>query len=258
VELRDPSGRAAPWHFGVPSTIGVLDAMQGQPYSRTAVALEDTVLLKLRFEDYFEILEDNFEFSKFLIGIIYRSLEELSRPLEPDVVYPDRGCDESDVKLLALASGLDLVERVLVLRTAAPLRGIRLQVLVRLAQEASERLLVPGEPLFPPGRAPDALWFVARGSVIGRRDDPPLHARFAPGTMVLPLAALAQVETLYRATAAEPSLLLGLRKEDLWDVMEDHSDVTRALLAHAARERARLQTIAADLASERPTASARP
>jgi CRP-like cAMP-binding protein len=248
LELRHPSGRAAPWHYGAPSIIGVLDALQGQPYSRTAVALDDSVLLGLRSDDYFEILEDNFEFTKVLLGVLYRHAEGLSRPLDPDVVYPDHGCEQSDAKRLAQAQNLDLVERVLVLRSAAPLRAIRLQVLVRLAQLATELTLLPGEPLWSPGQAAGAFWFVARGSVIARRDDPPLHAHFGSGTMVLPLAALAAVEPLYRAVAGEPTLVLTLRKEDLWDVMEDHSDVTRALLAHAAGEQARLLTVSAGLA----------
>jgi CRP/FNR family cyclic AMP-dependent transcriptional regulator len=257
IELRDPTGLAAPWTFTGRSAIGVLDSIQGQPYSRTAVVLEDALLLRLRFDDYFEILEDNFEFTKVMVAFIYRGVEEVSRPLAADIVYPPCGCDEAEARLLA-SSSLDLVGRVLVLRSAASFRGIRLQVLVRLAQEATERVLMTGEPLFEPGRCADNLWFVARGSVIGRREAPPLAARFGPGEVVLPLAALGQVENLYRATAAEPSVVLGLRKADLLDVMEDHSDVTRALLAHAARERARLQTIAVDLAAQRPTAAPSP
>ncbi len=67
--------------------------------------------------------------------------------------------------------------------------------------------------------------------------------------MVLPFAGLGQLEATYRVSAAEPSVVLALGKEDLWDVMEDHSDVARALLAHASRERARLQTIAIDRAA---------
>jgi hypothetical protein len=76
--------------------------------------------------------------------------------------------------------------------------------------------------------------------------------------MVLPYAAIAQVEAPYRAAAAVPSLVLALGREELWDVMEDHAEVGRALLAHAARERARLQTYAVDRAAAIAAAPAPP
>jgi CRP-like cAMP-binding protein len=154
---------------------------------------------------------------------------------------------------------LGLVERVLVLRACRPLSRIRLQVLFRLAQGASERRLAGGHPVFEPGRGSDALWTVARGGVrvdevgpagLRRRGDGVADtATFGPGTMVLSIAALAGAEASYRAVAAEPTLLLGLAKEDLFDVMEDHPDVVRSLMAHAAAERLRLQTLAADRAA---------
>lgn len=248
VEVRDPSGRAAPWSFGPRSAIGGIDVAQGQPYSRTAVAVEDAILFRIHCDDYFEILEDNFEFAKSLIGFLFRGVEELARPLPPEVVYPDQA-GPGELAGLSGRRGLGLIERVLVLRAAAPLARIRLQVLVRLAQEARERRLAAGEALFEPGQGTGALWLVAHGCVVGERRDPPLAARFGPGQMVLPYAAIAQVEAPYRAAAAVPSLVLALGREELWDVMEDHAEVGRALLAHAARERARLQTYAVDRAA---------
>jgi CRP-like cAMP-binding protein len=248
IEMRDPTGQAAPWSFGPRDAIGGIDAIQSQPYSRTAVAVEHTLLLKLRFDDYFEILEDNFDFTRSMLGFMYADVEEMTRSLPDEVVHP-RVTPSCEMELLAHTSGLGLVERLLVLREAGPWRTVRLQVLVRLAQEATERWLTAGESLFEPGQGSASLWFVAHGAIVAERREPPLTTRFGPGTMVLPFVGLAGAEKRYRAFAAEPSLVLALRKEDLWDVMEDHSDVTRALLAHAAAARARLQTIAADQAA---------
>jgi len=246
IRLDDPSGRTAPWSFGGRSAIGAIDAIQDQPYSRTAVAVEDVLLFRIRFEDYLEILEDNFEFAKAGVGFIYGRAEELSRGLPGDFVYPDQR--SPDLPIRRPLGRLGLVERVQVLRASRPFRQIRLQVLVSLAQAAAERRLGAGQTLYELGEDTSALWFVVSGSVVGERAVPALAARFAPGTMVLPLAALAQREAGYRAVAAEPSLVLALGKEDLWDVMEDHSDVVRALLAFVGQEHARLQTRVVDRA----------
>jgi CRP-like cAMP-binding protein len=252
IELRDPTGLTAPWTFGSRSVVGGIDALQGKPYSRTAVAAEESLYLRMRFDDYFEILEDNFEFTKGMIGMFFVGLEELGRSLPADQVYPPVGlrADPASRTHRGPGSGvarLGLVDRVLVLRSSAQLRHIRLQVLVRLAQEATERRLVTGEALFEPGEGTNELWFVAAGGVLAERADPPFATRFAAGSMVLPIAAFARREVDYRALATEPSLLLGLAREELWDVMEDHADVTRALLAYGAGERARLQTQSIEL-----------
>lgn len=251
VELRDPTGLTAPWDLGERAVIGGIDSIRGLPYTRTAVAVQDTLLFRIRFEDYFEILEDNFEFTKAMIRLFYGGVEEFGRSMPTERAHPpaDDAPPALGHRLETGATGrLGLVDRVLVLRSAAPFRQISLQVLVRLAQEASERRLFAGEQLFDPRRPNDKLWFVAAGSVLAERADPPLAVRFPAGAMVLPFAVLGQVEPLYRAAAAEPTLVLGLAKEDLWDVMEDHSDVTRALLSYAAGERARLQTTPVDVA----------
>lgn len=258
VELTDPTGKAAPWRFGERSAVGALDATLGQPYSRTATALEDSLLLRMRIEDYFDVLEDNFEFTKAMFGFLYGGVEALARPLGVELAYPDLG-GAAPLPAPGRGDGFGLVERVLILRACRPLSRIRLQVLFRLAQGASERRLAAGLALFEAGKGSDSLWTVARGSIRAEEtgsagvhrhgDGAPFAATFGPGTMVLSLAALAGTEASYRAVATEPTLLLGLAKEDLWDVMEDHSDVVRALLVHAAEERLRLQTLAADRAA---------
>ncbi len=68
VELRDPSGRATPWRCAAPATVGVLDAMQGQPFAHRHHG---------RGHDRPEAA--------------LRGLDELAGPLESHLVYPDSG-----------------------------------------------------------------------------------------------------------------------------------------------------------------------
>jgi CRP-like cAMP-binding protein len=252
VELRAQGEQ--PWRFGSRSAIGGLDAFQEHPYSRTAVALADTLVLRIRYEDWMELLEDNFDFAKSAVHFFYRGLEGLSAEVAPEEVYPPLG--EERLSSLRTAHTLGLVERLQVLRAAEPFRRIRMQVLVRLAEASSERHLEAGEVLAEPGQTAGMIYLVARGAVEAARSKPPAVFSHLAGNTVHTYPAFGDEEASYRTRALEQTLLLALRKEDLFDVMEDHADVTRVLLAFGAAERQRLMRIKANRAAEQAQRSA--
>jgi CRP-like cAMP-binding protein len=230
-----------PFSFGSRSAIGGLDAFQDQPYSRTAVAIEDTVCLRVKIEDYFDIMEDNFEFAKLMLAALYRASEELSRQLTPEQIYPELGA--APPIDLAAGARLGLVERLILIRSVRVFQRVRLQPLVRLAQLADERRLDPGERLWSEKGSSEAIWIVAAGRVGVTRDEPPFSALFGPGNAVATLAVVGGLDAVYSARALDHVLALRVPKEDLVDVMEDHSELVRGLLAFAAAERSRLQTL---------------
>lgn len=241
VELSAPDQK--PWIFGARSAIGGLDAFQEQPLSRTAVALEDTVILKVRIDDYFDIMEDNFDFAKTMMGVMYGGLEEIARVLPAHLAYPN---GDEEPQIAAGAKSLGLVERLVVFRSARAMRRISLQVLVRLAQLAEERRIQADERIWPKGEPSDAMWVVAAGRVRVAREVPSFCAEFGAGSVVAIFTALGLQEPHYDARALTPGLLLRLRKDDFYDVMEDHADLARALLAYGASERVRMQTLNVD------------
>lgn len=250
VELR--TAGKPPWSFGEHSAIGGLDAFQGQGHSRTAVAVEETLILKVPIEDYFELMEDNFDFAKTMMTVLFTGVEEVSTKLNGEIVYPP---DDPLPLQLAIDSQLGLVERLIVLRNARALRRVRLQVLVRLAQLAEEQRLAPGNFVWSRGEQAEAYFAIASGRVFAARNEPSIGAEFGPGSVIAPLAAFSNQEQLYEARALTPLLVLRVRKGDFWDVMEDHADLARAMLGFGAAERARLQTAIAGALQEVPRVS---
>jgi CRP-like cAMP-binding protein len=69
------------------------------------------------------------------------------------------------------------------------------------------------------------------------RHTPRLVARFGPASVVGGSAALGDAERFYTARALSDSVLLRIREEDFFDVMEDHFDLARSVLAFMAEQR---------------------
>lgn len=228
-----------PWLFEPGDVVGVFDVNLERPRSRTAVALTDVSAMMLSAEDFFEVQEDNFEYTRQLSWQLAKSLHEICLTLPPTGGFPAPGASDWE-----LAEGLEmnLVERIVVLRDADPFLGASVQSLVRLAAHFEVVRLAEGEVLFEPGTAKKELYLVACGQVeIERQRDPVIRARFGTGSLVCGYPALGDIELEYRAWAATPqAIVLRASEDDLIDVMEDHYDVVRSIMRGMTRERERL------------------
>jgi CRP-like cAMP-binding protein len=247
----------APLEFGRMSSVGGLDALQDIPYSRTAVALEDTRALLLPAAKYSEVLEDHFEFARQMVSFFLAGVETLATKLPLSELYQGSGAVVPAAP--PSARRLGLLDRLLVVRHAPLIGALRSQVLVALAERLEERALPTGEPLYPPDSPRrDSLWIVAAGSVRatrlrhdGARDSHEFHA----GDVVLLYAAFGDLEPAYEVEVTRDARLLGLRKLDFLDLLEDHGDAARVALAHGARQRSRLQARLAELSLSPPPLS---
>jgi CRP-like cAMP-binding protein len=95
----------------------------------------------------------------------------------------------------------------------------------------------------PGGSKQGCILVVARGVVELERDAPEFSARFGPRSIVGGIAAFGEDLRSAKFRALTPALLLRIRDEDVIDVMEDHFDLTRALLRHSNLERERLMAL---------------
>jgi CRP-like cAMP-binding protein len=235
VQLKAPD--EPDWEFGPNSVLGTIDADLERPHSRTARAVTDVEALVLSNEDRLEVLEDNFEQARTMILFVSERLHELALRLPDLGVEPPRAgeCGPRD-KL----EPLPLVERVLTLREVASFSRSGIQTLISLAPYLDEVRLRAGEALFDSGEVHGVLFVVARGMVELERIEPPGLARFGPGSLVGGTAALGHIEHRYRARAVDDSVVLRLRDEDLFDVMEDHFDLARSVFADLATQRERV------------------
>lgn len=235
VEARKPG--APPRRFDARSVVGVLDATREVPHDRSAVAVTDVEALLLRNEDRLDALEDSFEYTREIILFTAESLHELT------LRSPTLGAAEPQPQALeneALPDPLPLIERVLTLREVAVFAKASLQTLISLAPVAHEVRVPAGATLFRAGEVHAVFYVVARGCIELTRETPPGRARFGPATMVGGAPALGDAERIYTAQAVTDSVLLCFREGDFFDVLEDHFDLTRSVLACIASERIRL------------------
>ena len=86
------------------------------------------------------------------------------------------------------------------------------------------------------------LYVVANGLFSGVRNEPKVETKFGVHRLLGGYAGLGQESWPLTMTALEPSHVIAISYEELFDVMEDHFDVVRSVSAFLAAERERLQT----------------
>jgi CRP-like cAMP-binding protein len=230
--------------FGPRGVLGLIDASLGRPHAFDAIAREDTAVLELNIEDWFEFLEDNFALTCRIVRGLARRLPPSSPP-RPDLSRPTaflhkkrRTLGGGENRRASLGPTLDLsfVERLAVLRACPALGGARIQALARLAHFAEMLFIGAGE--MRRLEAP-ALYVVETGRVVSTTTDKEGNSwqeETRPGGAVAGLGLLEPGPFACELTAVEPSTLFRIPTERIFDVMEDHFSVALSLLAHTAAE----------------------
>jgi CRP/FNR family cyclic AMP-dependent transcriptional regulator len=203
------------WTFGPRSVIGNLDVLIERPRSRTAIANTDAMLLRLRGEDWLEVLEDNFELTRVIVDSIARTIHALRTKLGPS-----GGFDEpaGDRRSAFPNRPLNVIERILVLREVAPIAGAGIQTLVSLSEHAEEIRTRQGEILFDRGGR-EHVYVVAHGEIELACEDPPMHARFGAAMVVGDFPAPHDSASCV-ARSVTNGVILRFHNEDFFDVME--------------------------------------
>jgi CRP-like cAMP-binding protein len=135
---------------------------------------------------------------------------------------------------------LDLVERTLILHEAPTFRAARVQGVTHLAGLAEEGRFAPGHIISHRGDPCDALLVVACGLIQVSRESPPMRALFGAGSLVSSYATLGYDTHQYDTCVLAPTTALRIRKGDFFDLLEDHIEVTRSILAFLGGECERL------------------
>jgi CRP-like cAMP-binding protein len=240
VELRAEG--AEPWTVHARGAIGIIDALIGRAHARTATALTEVRSLRLPSEDYFEVLEESFDDARNVVIGVSSNLHSIVEATPPDGGFPapPPAADAPP------ARALDLVDRMSILRRSVLLRQAGIQALSSLAGATWEARVEAGERVPGVGGASDELVFVAGGEVELRGAEARVRARFGPGSLVGGFGALSRSLGAYDAIACGRTALLGLRIEDLLDVMEQHPQLARRILAGTSLERERLLHVRAE------------
>lgn len=134
------------------------------------------------------------------------------------------------------------IERVAVLQRVGLLAGVPGHQLVAVARLIEEIRVDPGAVIIERGAMEDWLFIVADGRVRVHVEARTL-AEHGPGAVVGELAVLAPAPRSASVTALEPTLLLRLRRGPFEELLDDHPDIARAVIATLA---AQLQALLAD------------
>jgi CRP-like cAMP-binding protein len=216
--------------FGPGSVIGIFDVEQDKARARNALAVSDVALLALSAEDRLELLEDSFEHTRAIIRMNAARLDELARygggPLDPGTT------------LAVKPEPLLLIERVFTLRDTPAFRRASIQALVSLAPAADEVRLAAGELLFERRQTRAVLYVVVAGCLELERSDGE-RERFGAASLLGGGASLGDALIRQSARALTAAVVLRIREEDLYDVMEDHFELARSLLGYLASEHER-------------------
>ncbi|HSC86642.1 MAG TPA: cyclic nucleotide-binding domain-containing protein [Polyangiaceae bacterium] len=227
--------------FGPRGVLGMMDALQMRPHAFDAVALADTLVLELDIDDWFEFLEDHFDFLRSIIRRLIDALPPTSPP-RPDLSKPTarlRARRDGDRDLRAALGptiGLSFVERLAVLRACPALSRAGIQALARLAVVAEPWYLDEGETRTLTSSALYVVEYGRVGSVTSEPSGKTWYEEMSAGGAVAGLGLLEADRYDCEVTAKEPTSLFRIASERIFDVVEDHFSLGQSLLAHAAAE----------------------
>ena len=221
------------WVYEGHWVIGTTDVLVGRPRVRTAVVETETRFFSLPTAVWFAANQDRPETLLEAIGsFVSASVGHYAR-LAPDGGFA-RPSDPTPVEADGLAARAGVLARIPVFK------GLKTQILLELARGAELSDLDAGQVLFPRGKAAGRIHVVLEGVVDARRSDPEVAAAFGPGSLVVGLVALNDVDDAWSARAATRARVMSFGTDELYDHIEEHVDAMRALMAAVSLERERL------------------
>lgn len=222
-----------PRRFRPHGPLGHIEVLEDIPRRHTAVCVTEVAVSRLWADEYRDFLEDHFDFVMAAVLNAASDLHRASLALAPDGGF-------APAVTSALPGPMNLAQKVITLRDSGALSGASTQAIVRLASLSREIREDAGEIVFDHGGAAGLFFLVAGGLVEARRDAPEMVGRFGRGDLVCGYGALGDADNLYSARALTPVSVLSLREEDFFDVMEEHFDLARSVLAGIGLEAERL------------------
>lgn len=211
------AGRGAPgrtWRSR--QVFGALEVLADRAASVDAVSTVETTTLQLLAPDVADLLEDSF-------SMMRATLRALAGPAR---THPARG----NPVALPVVRSLGLVERLLVLRQQAAFSGAPLESLVALAHATEEVTWPTGTVVVRAGELGTASYVVIEGS--SHASGASGAAReLGPGDAIGHLDILGHLPHDETVEVVEPLRALKIEARDLFDIIEDHTDFGRAILA---------------------------
>jgi CRP-like cAMP-binding protein len=225
--------------------IGGLTVLAREGVASHVVAEEDTLTLEIDADTLAELLEDRFPILQHLLREVSRQALELLRRhrLDPTVFFPVPPSD------LAAGAGLDLVDRLLLLRRMPVFERTSITALAELARTMANVRFEPGTVLWHEGEPAHGILLLSSGSV-QTTGSGGVGFRAGPGFPLGALEAVGQVPRWYEARVSAPVLALQGQTDVLVDLFEDSFEMATDYLALVARATLRILDWTAAQAAE--------
>lgn len=231
--VRDPGGGAA--EIGAPQVIGLIELLAGTAPRGALQADGEATILSVDGGALLDLLEDEFSLAvqvRQALGRCLAAWQQAEGDWRP--AAPAAAGDGPPVDLSRFP------DRILALQQAPMLRDFGVAVLATLLRDHAAERRPAGAVLFAAGDPAERMLLVGAGAVTATGADGRAFA-LGPGALLGDNETLLGAPHAYGAVCAEPTTLIALDPQAIWDAAEDHGHVARALLRAAARQLLRLQ-----------------
>ncbi len=130
--------------------------------------------------------------------------------------------------------GLTQIEKVMHLRRVDLFSHCSAEQIIRIAAIAGERMLEPGEEIYQPSDASEALFCVVTGSVVleGHRAPRSVSTGETFGVREI----LSDRLRSCKATASSDTVVLAIEADDFFDLLSDNIEIVKALFRDVTAE----------------------
>jgi CRP-like cAMP-binding protein len=217
-EIATTGSRRRAW--GPRQVFGGLEVLANREASEAAIATVATTTLQLLAPDVTEILEESF-------GVMLAALRGLA------AAYATDARQRRQPRLLLERSredSLGFVGRLMLLRQQEAFSAAPLESLVALAHASEDVVLPAGTLVTRAGIASTSSYVIVAGA-LSAIDSSGAARKVGPGEAIGHLEALASQPHEETIEVVEPARALKLEASRVFDVIEDHTDFGRAILA---------------------------
>jgi hypothetical protein len=185
-----------------------------------------------------EMLEDSSQLARSAVVNASRAVTLLEErvPTWQQRTQPDG----TSLLSIAPSRAMTLVERLALLLDVQVLRFAGVQALADLAAVSEEVSFAAGEIVVERGVEHERMIRIVEGEALAEREGPPVVRHQGPGDLVCGTAILGRAAGAWQARAVTPTRGISFPIEALFDLMEEHFDLVRSILAALGARREQL------------------